>query len=63
MIEEKIYVNEKINRNLEDQLNLLYHQMLDECTDFVELGDVIETTSGGTPSRKKGGFYEGGIHY
>ncbi len=28
----------------------------------VELGSVIETTSGGTPSRKKMDFYENGIH-
>ncbi len=57
-IEEKIAQNTAINKNLEEQLGTIYHQIFDKETEFTELGSMINTTSGGTPSRKRDDFYE-----
>ncbi len=59
-IDKKIEVNEAINRNLEDQLELLWNTVFENVEQDIELGTVINTTSGGTPSRKKSEYYEGG---
>ena len=56
--DDRIKLNKKINKNLEQQISLIFHQLFDEESAFVELGSVIETTSGGTPSRKIPEFYE-----
>jgi type I restriction enzyme S subunit len=45
---------------LELQAQAIYHQLFDECNCFCKLGSVIETTSGGTPSRKKEEYYANG---
>ena len=50
--------NEKINDNLQQQLHLLFIQIFNGISDDVVLGDVVETTSGGTPSRKHTEYYE-----
>jgi len=59
-IDDKIELNNSINKNLEQQMDLLYTNMFIDDTNFVELGSVIETTSGGTPSRKNLNFYKNG---
>lgn len=59
-IDDKIELNNSINKNLEQQMDLLYTNMFIYDTNFVELGSVIETTSGGTPSRKNLNFYKNG---
>lgn len=56
-IDDKISTNNKINSNLEKQLSLIYHKYFDNETRDVELGTVVETTSGGTPSRKNTAYY------
>ena len=50
--------NKVVNKNLEEQLGTIYHQIFDKETEFTELGSMINTTSGGTPSRKRDDFYE-----
>ncbi len=60
LIDEKIAVNNKINENLEKQLHLLFAQIFNGISTDVILGDVVETTSGGTPSRKHSEYYENG---
>ena len=57
-IDDKIEINNKINANLQQQADLLYNELFENELEFCELGSVIETTSGGTPSRKQLQFYE-----
>ena len=57
-IDDKIENNRRINTNLELQAQALYKQwFVDSST--VKLGDVVKTTSGGTPSRSHMEFYVG----
>ena len=57
-IDDKIENNRRINTNLELQAQALYKQwFVDSST--VKLGDVVKTTSGGTPSRSHMEFYAG----
>ena len=57
-IDDKIENNRRINANLESQSQALYKQwFVDSST--VKLGDVVKTTSGGTPSRSHMEFYVG----
>lgn len=57
-IDDKIENNRRINTNLELQAQALYKQwFVDSST--VKLGDVVRTTSGGTPSRSHMEFYVG----
>ena len=56
--DDKIGLNNKINENLLEQADLLYDQIFSDEKIFTELGNVIETTSGGTPSRKHPELYE-----
>ncbi|MDH6312670.1 restriction endonuclease S subunit [Parabacteroides sp. PFB2-10] len=50
------------NDNLEQQAQSLYDELFanESVSSLTNLGDVIETTSGGTPSRSKPSFYENG---
>lgn len=57
VLSKKIVINNSINSNLEKQLSLIYHNYFDNETRYVELGTVVETTSGGTPSRKNTAYY------
>lgn len=57
-ISYKIELNQQINNNLEQQIDLIYQSFFAEDMERVELGKAIETTSGGTPSRKNLAFYE-----
>ena len=56
-LDDTIALNQQINKNLEEQLNIVYHQIFDKEKDFLELGAAIKTTSGGTPARKQEEFY------
>lgn len=58
LIDDKIALNDRINKNLEQQLHLLFIQIFNGISEDVVLGDVVETTSGGTPSRKHTEYYE-----
>ena len=57
-IDDKINCNNSINDNLEQQAQALYKQWFVDF-DTIKLGDVITTTSGGTPSRKNPEYYDG----
>ncbi len=54
--------NQAINDNLEEQAENIYDKLFHNETlnELVDLGDVIQTTSGGTPRRSNPYFYEGG---
>lgn len=56
-IDSKIRQNEKINNNLEQQLHVLYLRLFCDSVMDIPLGDVVATTSGGTPSRKHDEYY------
>ena len=59
-IDAKIKLNNQINDNLEQQLHMLYTKLFAKSTMDTVLGDVVKTTSGGTPSRKHGEYYDHG---
>ena len=57
-LDDKIELNNKINENSLEQADLLYEHIFSNERNYSELGNVIKTTSGGTPSRKHTEFYE-----
>ena len=57
MLDEKIEENDAINENLLEQLHMLYSTLFCDSAMDTPLGDVIATTSGGTPSRKHDEYY------
>ena len=59
-LDDKIELNNKINTNLEKQAQTLFDEMFKDNEKDILLGEVIETTSGGTPSRKNMAFYTKG---
>ena len=65
-LDDKIDLLHRQNKTLEQMAETLFRQLFveeaGEDWGEVKLGSVIETTSGGTPSRKKMKFYENGIH-
>ena len=56
-IDDKIALNNAINNNLEQQLHALYLRLFCDSAMDIPLGDVVATTSGGTPSRKHDEYY------
>lgn len=56
-LDDKIELNNKINENLLEQLHLLYLKIFCDSAMDTPLGDVVATTSGGTPSRKHDEYY------
>lgn len=55
--------NAAINRNLYEQMDLQWVSIFEHTPTDVSLGDVVRTTSGGTPSRKNDDFYVDGEIY
>lgn len=60
VLDNKIILNRKINDNLEQQAHQLFIKLFSGCNPDTPLGNVVETTSGGTPSRKHIEYYEDG---
>ena len=56
-IDQKIEKNNAINKNLLQQLHVLYLRLFCNSAMDTPLGDVVATTSGGTPSRKHDEYY------
>lgn len=56
-IDDKVENNQRINNNLLQQLHVLYLSLFCDCAMDTPLGDVVATTSGGTPSRKHDEYY------
>ena len=59
-ISDRININRKINENLLQQLHQMYLHILGTSDMDILLGSVINTTSGGTPSRKHDEYYSDG---
>ena len=57
LLDEKIQLNNRINNNLLQQLHVLYLRLFCDSAMDTPLGDVVATTSGGTPSRKHDEYY------
>lgn len=55
--DDKIVLNDRINKNLLQQLHVLYLRLFCDSAMDTPLGDVVATTSGGTPSRKHDEYY------
>ncbi len=66
-LDDKIDLLHRQNKTLEQMAETLFRQwFVEEAQDDweeVELGTVIKTTSGGTPSRKKMNYYENGKYH
>lgn len=62
-LDNKIELNNRMNKNLEEQAQALFKLwFVDEKKyDTIELGTVVKTTSGGTPSRSNLSYYQKGI--
>ena len=56
-LDDKIALNDRINKNLLQQLHVLYLRLFCDSAMDTPLGDVVATTSGGTPSRKHDEYY------
>lgn len=56
-LDEKIELNSTINNNLLQQLHILYSRLFCNSAMDTPLGEVVATTSGGTPSRKHDEYY------
>lgn len=56
-IDKKIEENNQINNNLLQQLHILYSRFFCDSAMDTPLGEVVATTSGGTPSRKHDEYY------
>ena len=65
-LDDKIDLLHRQNKTLEQMAETLFRQwfVVEAGEDWEEttLGEVIETTSGGTPSRKNMNFYENGVY-
>ncbi|MEZ4919431.1 MAG: restriction endonuclease subunit S [Saprospiraceae bacterium] len=62
-LDDKIDLLHRQNQTLEQMAETLFRQwFVEEESELIPLGECIRTTSGGTPSRKRMDFYEGGIH-
>jgi type I restriction enzyme S subunit len=62
-LDDKIDLLHRQNQTLEQMAETLFRQwFVEEESELIPLGDCIKTTSGGTPSRKRMDFYEGGIY-
>lgn len=59
-LDDKIALNDRINKNLLQQLHVLYLRLFCDSAMDTTLGDVVATTSGGTPSRKHDEYYSDG---
>ena len=55
--DNKIALNRRINDNLEQQAQALFAEVFESDHTFTQLGAVIETCSGGTPSRNNLDYY------
>ena len=67
-LDDKIDLLHRQNKTLEAMAETLFRQWFieeaKEDWEYVELGSVVETSSGGTPSRKEMSYYESGsIHW
>ncbi len=66
-LDDKIDLLHRQNKTLEQMAETLFRQWFveeaQEDWEEIELGAVIETTSGGTPSRKKMSYYENGKYF
>ncbi|MCD2355413.1 restriction endonuclease subunit S [Pantoea sp. MHSD4] len=65
-LDDKIDLLHRQNRTLESMAETLFRQwFIEEAQDewiYEDLGSVIDTSSGGTPSRKEMSFYQNGIY-
>lgn len=61
-LDDKINLLHRENKTLEAMAETLFRKwFIEEVRHEVSLGDVVETTSGGTPSRKCEEYYQNGI--
>ena len=63
-LDDKIDLLHRQNKTLEAMAETLFRQwFVEEDHELLDLGDVVETTSGGTPSRKNVEYYSEGTYF
>lgn len=63
MIDDKIALNQQINKNLEEQAQAIFDSFYKEATDIVPFTSLIQVLSGGTPKTTDETFWNGDIPF
>ena len=62
-IDDKIELNNQINRNLEEQAKAIFNSVYDKAVDQVPFTSIISIASGGTPRTSESSFWNGNIPF
>ena len=62
-LDDKIELNNRINRNLEEQASALFNKAYDEAETQASFTDIISISSGGTPKTSEASFWKGQIPF
>lgn len=62
-IDDKIELNNAINRNLEEQAKAIFYSVYDKAVNQVPFTSIISIASGGTPKTSESSFWNGNIPF
>ena len=62
-LDDKIELNNAINRNLEEQAKAIFNSVYDKAVDQVPFTSIISIASGGTPRTSESSFWNGNIPF
>lgn len=62
-VDDKIELNQQINKNLEEQAQAIFDSFYKEATDIVPFTSLIQVLSGGTPKTTDETFWNGDIPF
>ena len=62
-IDDKIELNNQINRNLEEQAKAIFYSVYDKAVNQVPFTSIISIASGGTPKTSESSFWNGNIPF
>lgn len=62
-LDDKIELNNQINRNLEEQAKAIFNSVYDKAVNQVPFTSIISIASGGTPKTSESSFWNGNIPF
>ena len=62
-LDDKIELNNQINRNLEEQAKAIFNSVYDKAVNQVSFTSIISIASGGTPRTSESSFWNGNIPF
>lgn len=62
-LDDKIELNNAINRNLEEQAKAIFNSIYDKVVDQIPFTSIISIASGGTPRTSESSFWNGNIPF